>query len=103
MPRTVRPRRAPPRDRRGCGAAADEALADGDLSLQKACFDYHILGPDKVRQQQLEDHMISGLGLTLHHNRMDISGFPQWYPFGVGERYQKQDETTSFRFVLEER
>ena len=47
--------------------------------------------------------VIDGLGLNLHNNRIGISGFPQWYPFGLGERYQKKDETMQFRFVIEER
>jgi len=47
--------------------------------------------------------VIRGLGINLHNNRMGISGFAQWYPFGVGIRYQKQDETAQFRFQIEER
>ena len=82
--------------------AADAALtAEG--SLQKACFEYDIKGPDGQRQQQLSDTMIDGLGFNLHNNRFAISGFPQWYPFGIGENYQKQDETAQFRFSIEER
>ena len=87
-------------------SAADPALTP-EASLRSACFDYHIPssrdptpgGPER----QLSDAMIDGLGFNLHNNRFTISGFPQWYPFGVGGLYQKHDETTQFRFVLEER
>jgi hypothetical protein len=33
----------------------------------------------------------------------DGGHFSHRYPFGLGERYQKQDETAQFRFVIEER
>ena len=36
-------------------------------------------------------------------NLFEISGFPQWYPFGVGDRHQQEDATEQFRFVFEER
>ena len=47
--------------------------------------------------------MIEGLGINMHTNRMGTSGFAEWYPFGVGAAYQKQDETCQFRFVIEEK
>ena len=83
-------------------------VADGNLtdesSLYKACFDYNIRSKrDPSQSQKLNDTMIDGLGINLHQNRMTISGFPQWYPIGVGALYQKKDETTQFRFVIEER
>lgn len=43
---------------------------------------------------------VTGMALSLVHNLMPISGFPQWYPFGVGSAYQKQDEASKFRFVV---
>ena len=47
--------------------------------------------------------MIDGLGINLHANLFTISGYPQWYPFGVvGVNYQEADETTQFRFSVEE-
>jgi hypothetical protein len=82
---------------------ADAALTR-ESALQKACFDYTIPSPESpARQQQLTDAMIDGLGINLHNNRFTISGFPQWYPFGVGDRYQEQDEAMKFRFLIEER
>ena len=73
-------------------------------SLQKACFEYeHNVRPGSMFEPQLTDAMIDGFGINLFNNRLGISGFPQWYPFGLGERYQKKDETTQFRFVIEER
>ena len=71
-----------------------------ELSFQRNCFDYRTVaaGPDP----QLTDAMIDGLGINLYNNRMGISGFAQWYPFGVGNRYQKQDETAQFRFMIKE-
>jgi hypothetical protein len=83
--------------------AADTNLTE-ETALQKACFEYDIRSPgSESNQQQVEDTMIHGVGINLHNNRMGISGFAQWYPFGVGSRYQKQDETAQFRFVIEER
>ena len=36
-------------------------------------------------------------------NLFTISGYPQWYPFGIaGSNYQEADETTLFRFSIEE-
>ena len=42
----------------------------------------------------------TGMGFNLYNNLMPISGFAQWYPFGVGKFYQKEDESMSFRFRL---
>lgn len=83
---------------------ADQNLTP-ESSLEKACFDYHVLSRSdpSCAQATLNDTMIDGMGVNLHANRFTISGFPQWYPFGVGDLYQKQDETTQFRFVLEEK
>ena len=82
--------------------AADAGITP-ESAVERACFKYNILGPDGHRSQQLTDGMIDGLGVTLHTNIFGISGFPQWYPFGVGDRYQAEDETAKFRFVIEER
>ena len=49
-------------------------------------------GPSKVN--------ISGVSASLVQNLMPISGFPQWYPFGVGSDYQAEDENSIFRFEL---
>ena len=71
----------------------------------KNCF----MVDDGARRQKngadssLNDTMIDGMGINLHNNKMGISGFAQWYPFGVGRLYQGQDESAKFRFVLEER
>ena len=52
----------------------------------------------------LTDAMIDGMGINMLSNRFTISGFPQWFPFGVpGVNYQQQDETMQFRFAIEER
>ena len=75
-----------------------------EVALEKACFDYY-----DVRKlsghgtSPLSDAMIDGVGINLHANRFTISGYPQWFPFGIGERYQSQDENVQFRFVIEER
>lgn len=42
----------------------------------------------------------AGMALNLYNNLMPISGYAQWYPFGTGEFYQKEDESMSFRFRL---
>ena len=81
--------------------AADAKLTP-ESALQQACFDYSI-HPDGPREKQLTDAAIDGLGVNLYNNRMGISGFPLWYPFGFGESYQRLDETTRFRFFIEER
>lgn len=82
---------------------ADKTLTP-ETSLLKSCYDYHIPSRSIAGvDQQLNDSMIDGMGVNLHSNRFTISGFPQWYPFGVGDRYQKQDDTTQFRFVIEEK
>jgi len=43
---------------------------------------------------------VSGVAVSLVQNLMPISGYAQWYPFGVGENYQKQDENSIFRFKV---
>ena len=84
---------------------AADATLDPETALSASCFDYHIqsTNPRQSAARQLKDAEIDGLGFNLHANRFEISGFPQWYPFGVGDQYQQQDETTQFRFVVEER
>eukprot|EP00662_Eupelagonemidae_sp_cell21_P031234 gene31234-17669_t len=46
--------------------------------------------------------MVDGMAMSLHQNLMPISGFAQWYPFGTGKYYQRQDEQSLFRFVVRE-
>lgn len=72
-----------------------------EAALQQSCFEYGNRANESARL--VDDAAIDGLGINLHNNRMGISGFARWYPFGVGDRYQKQDETCQFRFVIEER
>jgi hypothetical protein len=79
-----------------------DATLTPESSIQKTCFDYRIPGRIPGRPQ-VTDAMIDGFGINMHNNRFTISGFPQWYPFGVGDRYQKEDETMKFRFLIEER
>lgn len=43
---------------------------------------------------------VVGVAVSLQQNLMPISGFAQWFPFGVGKDYQKQDEMASFRFSV---
>ena len=86
-------------------AAKDRSLTP-EIALQESCFEYdHRFGESGTSNPRspLNDTMIDGVGINLHNNRMGISGFAQWYPFGVGGRYQEQDETGQFRFVIEER
>ena len=49
---------------------------------------------------------IGGMALQLHSNRMGISGFAQWYPFGIKSlkkgSYQKADENILYRFRIKE-
>jgi hypothetical protein len=45
---------------------------------------------------------ISGMAFNLYNNLMPISGFNQWYPFGVGEFYQQNDTASLFRFKIQE-
>ena len=64
----------------------------------------------------LHSFVAGGVALQLHNNRMGISGFAQWYPFGIkgdggaqskkkggGGPYQKADENMLFRFKIGER
>ena len=86
-------------------------VADSTLtpegSLLKACFKQDIKNkaPGGGGQQQpLTDAMIDGLSISMYANLFTISGYPQWYPFGVvGSNYQEEDATTKFRFSIEER
>ena len=56
-----------------------------------------------VLEPDTGDAMIDGIGINLFANLFTISGFPQWYPFGVvGVNYQEADETTQFRFSVEQ-
>jgi hypothetical protein len=91
----------------GCVCPVLNNVADSSLTpestLAAACFKYHIpSSTDPGVDQQLNDSMIAGMGFNLHANLFTISGFPQWYPFGIGARYQVQDATEQFRFVIEE-
>ena len=43
---------------------------------------------------------VSGTAVSLVQNLMPISGFAQWYPFGVGDRYNRADQDAAFRFEL---
>jgi hypothetical protein len=43
---------------------------------------------------------VSGTAVSLYQNLMPISGFAQWYPFGVGESYNTADQNSVFRFRL---
>jgi len=45
---------------------------------------------------------VTGMAFNLLNNMMPISGFNQWYPFGTGEFYQKNDTASRFRFRLYE-
>ena len=81
---------------------ADSTLTP-ENSLLKACFNQDIR-QHSGQQQRVTDAMIDGLGISLYANLFTISGYPQWYPFGiVGANYQEADETTLFRFSIEER
>ena len=81
---------------------ADKSLTP-DSSLLKACFKQDIRNEDG-QQQRVTDAMIDGLGINMYANLFTISGYPQWYPFGViGSNYQAEDATTQFRFSIEER
>lgn len=53
-----------------------------------------------VSGEPLGADQVSGMALNLYNNLMPISGYAQWYPFGTGAFYQKQDESMSFRFRL---
>lgn len=85
--------------------AADRTLTP-ETALLKACFkqNIHNTGPGGAGQQQpITDAMVDGVGISMHANLFTISGYPQWYPFGVvGSNYQEQDETTQFRFSIRE-
>lgn len=48
----------------------------------------------------LSPHNVSGTAVSLLQNLMPISGFAQWYPFGVGEHYNQADQNSAFRFKL---
>ena len=74
-----------------------------EQALLQSCFDYHLpSAKDPELQRQINDSMIEGMGINLHSNRFTISGFAQWYPFGVADRFQSQDCEETFRFVIEE-
>ena len=82
---------------------ADSALTP-ESSLLQSCFDYNIpISSSDHTPQPLSNAMIDGMGINMLANRFTISGYPQWYPFGVpGVNYQVQDETMLFRFSIEE-
>ena len=65
---------------------------------------FGVLRQHSGQQQRVTDAMIDGLGINMYANLFTISGYPQWYPFGViGSNYQAEDATTQFRFSIEER
>ena len=69
---------------------ADPSLTP-EMAVQKSCDKYDIKSSkDNHYQIQLTDAMIDGIGIHLHGNLFDISGFPQWYPFGIGDM-KKED------------
>jgi hypothetical protein len=81
---------------------ADSTLTP-ENSLLRACFKQDIR-QHSGQQQRVTDAMIDGVGISLYANLFTISGYPQWYPFGiVGSNYQEADETTLFRFSIEEK
>ena len=47
---------------------------------------------------------VGGMAFQLHSNRMGISGFAQWYPFGIKGKgtYQEDDENILYRFSVSE-
>jgi hypothetical protein len=45
---------------------------------------------------------VTGVAVNLMNNLMPISGYAQWYPFGTGDQYHKEDEASRFRFQLHE-
>ena len=56
---------------------------------------------------------VGGMSIQLHSNRMGISGFADWYPFGIKcsdfeckflkkGYYQEEDENILYRFVVRE-
>ena len=82
---------------------ADPSLTP-EMAVQKSCDKYDIKSSkDNHYQIQLTDAMIDGIGIHLHGNLFDISGFPQWYPFGIGDMKKEEDANEQFRFVIEER
>ena len=58
------------------------------------------MGEGVADARALRDEDIAGISMSLVQNLMPISGFAQWYPFGTGDTYQKQDEASRFRFVM---
>ena len=79
-----------------------------EAALHAACNKYQDgplpTAPKGIGTRTLKDSQIDGFGFNLHGNLFGISGFPQWYPFGVpGKNYQQQDKDTQFRFSVEEK
>jgi len=58
------------------------------------------IGEGNPQVAALTPDLVGGMAFSLQHNLMPISGFAQWYPFGVGNYYQRQDEASLFRFEL---
>ena len=58
------------------------------------------MGEGVADARALRGEDIAGISMSLVQNLMPISGFAQWYPFGTGDTYQKQDEASRFRFVM---
>ena len=81
---------------------ADASLTPS-IAMLKSCVGYDIKSTkNQGAQRQLNNSMIGGMGIKLHSNRFTISGFAQWYPFGIGGQFQSQDSEEQFRFVIEE-
>ena len=58
------------------------------------------IGEGNKQAAILSPDLVEGMAFSLQQNLMPISGFAQWYPFGVGDAYQAQDEAALFRFEL---
>ena len=58
------------------------------------------IGEGNKQAAVLGPELVEGVAFSLQQNLMPISGFAQWYPFGVGAAYQAQDEAALFRFEL---
>ncbi len=106
-PRTPKGRRAP-RNRSGASAVPQAQLMVETLDAALGCpIIPHLgfLGNATVSgegwpQTELVYSDITGVAMNLYNNLMPISGFPQWYPFGTGDKYQQRDEGSVFRFRL---
>ena len=83
-------------------------IADASLTLsvamQKSCVGYDIKSTkNQGAQRQLNNSMIGGMGIKLHSNRFTISGFAQWYPFGIGGSFSHKIPRSNFVLSLKRR